>query len=227
MWVLGLASAVALGVAGFAVSRSSVFDARAVEVAGVEHLSRAEVIDLAGVSTDTNVVWLDEATIERRLESHPWIAAADIHAALPGTIQIRVLERSPVAIAVDGGRRLLVAGDGTVLGPATTDERLPSIELPAAGSVEGPRSSLGGAARALGAMDAELRARVRQVTVGIDGTLEVWLRDGIRVRFGSPTEMVPKALALHQVLRWAEAEGERLRSVSVVAPGAPAVALAG
>lgn len=226
VWVLGMLAAVALGLAGLAVSRSSMFHARGIEVIGVGHLSRADVIELAGVSAETNVVWLDEGAVERRLESHPWIRLAEVHAALPWTIQIRVLERSPVAVAVDGDRRLLVAGDGTVLGLAALGRDLPPIELPSAGSIEGPRSSPAGAARILGAMDPALRARVRQAIVGIDGTVEIWLGGGIRVRFGSPAEPARKALALDRVLRWAEGEGQRLRSVSVVAPDTPAASLA-
>lgn len=226
MCVLGILATVAVGLAGFAVSRSSVFHARGIEVTGVGHLSRANVVELAGVSADTNVVWLDEGAVERRLESHPWIRLAEVHATLPWTIQIRVLERTPVAVANEGDRRLLVAGDGTVLGLAARRTDLPPIELPSAGSIEGPRSSPAGAARILGAMDPALRARVRQAIVGVDGTVEVWLQGGVRVRFGSPAEPARKAVALDRVLRWAEGAGERLRSVSVVAPDAPAASLA-
>lgn len=226
-WVLGLLAATSLGFGALAVSRSSVFHARAVEVSGAVHLPRGRVVELVGVSTATNVLWLDDEALERRLESHAWIARADVSRALPWTIRIAIVERSPVALAEDAGRRFLVAGDGTVLGPAGSRAELPRIALPPVAALEDARPSVTGAARALGAMDPTLRARVRRIAVEIDGTLELWLRDRVRVRFGSPASLAAKATALARVLDWSEATGARILRVSVVAPAAPAVSLAG
>ncbi|HEX6231150.1 MAG TPA: FtsQ-type POTRA domain-containing protein [Actinomycetota bacterium] len=225
---LAVAAVVAVGAAGVAVSRSPVFHARTVQVSGGSHLSRPELVALAGVSKATNVVWLDEGAIERRLTTHPWISAATVRAEFPSTIHIRVVERSPIAVAVDGARRLILAGDGTVLGPAGREHRrLPSIELPPVGGPEGPKPRFDGAARALAAMDVLVRSLVRRIDVRPDGTLEIRLRDGVRVAFGTPSRADRKAAALTQVLGWAAAEGQPLRSVSVVAPEAPAATIAG
>lgn len=224
---IGLLAVLSLAVAGIAVSRSAVFHARTIQVEGASHLSRAGVLSLAEVSLATNVVWLDEAAVERRLTSHAWVADADVRASLPATIQIRVVERSPVAVAVDGARRLLVAGDGTILGPEIGGAKLPSIEVPPVGGPEGPKPGFVGAARALGAMEGDLRSLVRRVLVGLDGTLEIRMRGGLRVSFGPPSRPEDKAAALARVLGWAQAQGQTLRSVSVIAPGAPAVSIAG
>lgn len=226
VWV-GLLAVLSVVVAGIAVSRSAVFHARTIEVRGASHLSRAEVLSLAQVSIATNVVWLDEAAIERMLTSHAWVADADVRASLPATIRIRVVERSPVAVAVDGARRLLVAGDGTILGPETGGAKLPSIEVPPVGGPEGPKPGFVGAARALGAMEGDLRSLVRRVAVGLDGTLEVRMRGGLRVSFGLPSQAEDKVAVLARVLAWAQTQGQPLGSVSVVAPGAPAVSIAG
>lgn len=223
--VLVVLAAISLGVAGVAVSRSSVFHARSLEVSGTSHLSRAMVVAQAEVSRETNVVWLDEGAVERRLLSHPWIAAAEVGSAFPSTIRIRVVERSPVAIAVDGARRVLVAGDGTMLGPAGRERALPTIELPPVGGPEGPRPPVTGAARALGAMDPEILALVRRVDVRLDGTLQIRMQDGLRVEFGLASRSGRKAAALADVLRWAKAEGLAIRVVNVVAPEAPAISL--
>jgi cell division protein FtsQ len=224
--LLVVAAVLAVGAAGVFVSRSAAFHARSVEVSGLSQLTRDAVVGRAGVSTSTNVVWLDEAAVERRLELDPWIAAADVRVAFPWTIEITVLERSPVAVAIDGDAGVVVAADGTPLGEPNGLRRLPRIELPIPAMSEDPVASARGAALALAAMPRELRARVASVSVLADHTLELRMDDGVVVRYGRAVEPGPKAQTLSGVLAWAEREGKRLALVNVVSPEAPAVELA-
>ena len=140
---------------------------------------------------------------------------------LPLTVEIAVHERSPVAVA-RGAVTSLMAGDGTALGSGTVPRGLPVIELGGAGSVEGIRPSPVGAARVLGAMAPALRARVARVRVLLDGTLELRLRGGPTVRFGTPEDAERKAVTIRRMLAWAGSEGTPLRTLSVVSALAPA-----
>jgi cell division septal protein FtsQ len=226
--LLVAAGAVGLVVGGVFVSRSSMLHARAIDVRGASHRSHEQVVEAAGVSLATNVLWLDEGVVERRLAADPWIAGADVRVALPWTIEIEVRERAPVAVASDGLREVLVAGDGTSLGtPAVPGRGLPRIQLspPAAlgVSVQSPRP----AALAIGAMAPRLRAEVATVTVLVDGTLELRLEGGVAVRYGGAVEVRRKAAVLGRILGWARREGETVAAVNVVAPGHPAVRLVG
>lgn len=211
---------------GVVASRSSAFHARGIEVTGANHLRRAQIIAAAGISDATNVLWLDEAKAERRLEAQPWIDGADVGISFPLTVEIAVTERSPVAVTT-GGVVSLMAGDGTVLGSGKSPRGLPVIELGATGSVEGPRPSPVGAARALGAMTPALRANVARVRVLLDGTLELRLRGGPTVAFGTPQDAGRKARTIQRILAWAVAERTEIRTVSVVSPLAPAATLVG
>jgi cell division septal protein FtsQ len=139
---------------------------------------------------------------------------------LPLTVEIVVHERAPVAVA-RGTVTSLMAGDGTVLGSGTVPRGLPVIELGGAANVEGIRPSPVGAARALGAMEPALRAQVARVRVLLDGTLEIRLRGGPTVRFGTPEDAERKAETIRRVLAWAESEGTPLRTISVVSALAP------
>lgn len=226
VWLLAGVAIVALAVGGFFLSRSGVLHARGVDVIGASHLGRADVVETAGVSTETNVLWLDEGAVERRLEANPWIADADVRVVLPWTIELSIVERFPVAVATDGMHQTLVAGDGTVLGSAGRVAGLPRIELLATGALEGARESPRVAAVAVGAMSPELRAEVGEVRVLVDGTLEIRLRGGVIVRYGSGVDARRKASAIGRILAWAEEHGERLAAVNVVAPDRPAVKLA-
>jgi cell division protein FtsQ len=223
--VLIAVGSVVLLIGGVAASRSSVFDVRRIEVSGADHLHRPQIVRIADVSNATNALWLDEGVVERRLESEPWIADADVRVTLPLTVEIAVHERSPVAVA-QGAVTSLMAADGTALGSGRIPRGLPVIELGAAGPVEGIRPSPVGAARALGAMAPALRAQVARVRVLLDGSLELRLRGGPIVRFGTPEDAERKALTIQRMLAWAGSEGTPLRTLSVVSALAPAATLA-
>ena len=220
------AASVVLVAGGIAVTRSSAFHARRVDVSGANHLRRGHLIEVAGISKATNVLWLDEGEAERRLEAEPWVASADVRVAFPLTIEIAVNERSPVAVA-RGDVLSLMAADGTALGAAKVPRGLPVIELGVLRPVEGFRSSPVGAARALGAMTPSLRAEVARVRVLLDGTLELRLRSGPAVRFGTPDDARRKARTIERMLAWARAKGAVIRTLTVVSPSAPAATLAG
>lgn len=222
-WVaLAVVLAFALVAGGFMVSRSSAFHVRHVEVAGATHHSRADIVRLSGVTRATNALWLDEGAVERRLEQDPWIASATVSTSFPWTVHVHVIERTPAAVVDRGSDRLLVATDGTPLGLAGRVSGLPLIVMPPAGALEGVPPSLEPAARAVGGLPASILARVRQVIVSLDGTLEMRLVDGPRVEFGPATQIEAKGRAIASVLAWSDEEGEPLATVNVVAPGAPA-----
>jgi cell division protein FtsQ len=212
---------VAFVIGGVVASRSSAFDVRRIEVSGAHHLHRPQIVRIAGISNRTNALWLDEGMAERSLEGEPWIADADVRVTLPLTVEIAVQERSPVAVA-RGAVTSLMAADGTALGSGTIPRGLPVIELGDVGTVEGIRPRPVGAARALGAMAPPLRARVARVRVLLDGTLELRLRGGPTVRFGTPEDAERKAETIGRMLAWAGSEGTPLRTLSVVSANAPA-----
>jgi cell division protein FtsQ len=225
-WIVAAGVLVGLVAAGIGVSRSPLFAARDIQVRGGTHVPRARIVELAGVSLGTSVLWLDESAVERRLESEPWIAQADVGSGFPSTVRITVTERTAVAVASDGVRATLMAGDGTSLGVADRDPRMPVIRLAASGSVDGPVPGPVGAARALGAMSPALLDRVGRVLVQLDGTLEIRLEDGPVVRYGTASNLEAKAHATWRMLAWADAEGERILRLTVTTPRAPAAVLA-
>jgi cell division protein FtsQ len=212
---------VALVIGGVTASRSSAFDVRGIEVSGNDHLHRPQVVRIAGITDATNALWLDEGEAERRLEAEPWIADADVRVTFPLNVEIAVRERTPVALA-QGVVTSLMAADGTALGSGNVPRGLPVIELGGAGSAEGVRPSPVGAARVLGAMTPALRVQVARVRVLLDGTLELRLRDGPTISFGTPDDARRKAVTIRRMLVWARTQGTPLRTLSVVAALAPA-----
>lgn len=219
--VAGAALVLALG--GLALTRTGLFHVRSVDVGGNAHLSRAEVVRLAGVTTRSNAIWLDEDAARARLEQDPWVARAEVEVSLPWTVRVTILERTPVATMDRGAGPLLVAGDGTVLGAAVRTSGLPSIVTPPSWVAGVEQVDLQGAARALGSLEPAILERVHRVEVDPVQGLSLVLKDGVRVSFGSARLLDQKARALGDVLAWAEQMGERVRSIDVTAPTAPAV----
>jgi cell division protein FtsQ len=212
---------VAFVIGGVTASRSSAFDVRGIEVSGNDHLHRPQVVRIAGITDATNALWLDEGEAERRLEAETWIADADVRVTFPLNVEIAVRERTPVALA-QGAVTSLMAADGTALGSGNVPRGLPVIELGGAGPAEGVRPSPVGAARVLGAMTPALRVQVARVRVLLDGTLELRLRDGPTISFGTPDDAPRKAVTIRRMLVWARTQGTPLQTLSVVAALAPA-----
>jgi cell division protein FtsQ len=215
--------AVALGV----LSRSHLFHVRRIEVVGASHLSRADVIRLSGLSARTNALWADTTAAAARLEGDPWVAEAAVTRDLPFTIRIQIRERTPVAVVDERSGPLLIADDGTTLGQAATRTALPVILVPPRPALSGTAPSLSGPARVLGALAPRIRSDVRRVVLGADGTLRLGLAGGTSVEYGWPEQVAAKARALAALLSWARGQATTLRTVSLVAPNAPAASFAG
>src|SRR3954469_6856271 len=74
--IAAVGSVVVLG-AAFAVSRSPLFAARNIDVHAARggKLSERQVLHIARVGADTNVLWLSTASVASRLEASPWISS--------------------------------------------------------------------------------------------------------------------------------------------------------
>lgn len=220
--VVGLGSLVVAAVL-LGVSRSPLLQVRDVRVVGTARVAPHRVERLAELSVGEPILWLDHAAIRERILREPWIADVGIEVELPSRVILRVSERSPIAAVELARRPLLLAADGTILGPGRT-RGLPLIVLP-----EGPLRRMGAVpdlrtlTRLLESLDPAVRGEVRRLEVGDGGALGLRLRGGILVRWGTPHEMGAKARALEDVLAWAATQGLRLRVVNVAAPTAPTV----
>jgi cell division protein FtsQ len=223
--VIGAGLAAALLAGAVVLSRSWVFHVRKIEVSGATHVHRGRILEVAEISKQTNALWLDKGAVERRLEAQRWIADAEVGVSFPLRVAIAITERTPVGVASDGIVRVLVAADGTVLGRAGGQRQLSVIQLTPAASVEGPVPGPVGAARALGAMSPSLRERVSRVSVLVDGTLEMRIEQGPKIRFGTPDHASRKARVIARILAWSQARGTEVRVLSVVSPSAPAAVL--
>ena len=86
-------------------------------ISGNQHVSREEVLAIAGITGTTSLLFLDAEQARDRLRGHAWIADATILKLYPGELQVGIRERAPFALWQKEGRIFVIAEDGTVLEP--------------------------------------------------------------------------------------------------------------
>ena len=96
---------------------ANTFGFRISEIAltGEHELGRQQVLDIAGITARTSLLFLDAGQARAQLTSNPWIADAAVLKLYPGRLRIEIKERTPFALWQMDGRVVLIATDGTVL----------------------------------------------------------------------------------------------------------------
>ena len=101
-----LAAALIAGLVANAVpnllQRLDYFRVRRVEIAGLQYLAPGKVIGALGLESDATV-FDDLVASARQLAALPGVRSAEVERRLPGTLEIRVVEALPVALAPRSG----------------------------------------------------------------------------------------------------------------------------
>ena len=173
----GLVSIVVVGAGAYwvpvVVSQTALLRIDTISVDGNRHLSNGEVLALLGQLVGANILTADLEAQRDRLLTSSWVETATLRRVLPSTVEVTVVERTPIGLGRFAGHLYLVDATGTVIdeyGPRFTRFRLPIIDgLVPPGEqgvvVGGPRAQL--AARLIEALQvrAELSQRVSQIDV--------------------------------------------------------------
>jgi cell division protein FtsQ len=204
-WAVSRAVAMALLVgAGWLVyycGSSDHFRVRSVRVQGNVLLNQDEVTSTAAVA-GANIFWIDRAQVAARLNALPLVQRVDIGATLPDTIDIRIVERQPVAFWTSGDQSYLVDAEGVILKAVDADTaqaracagqpcdpRLAALTSVAQmeGQALAPGDRVNAGALVLSARLAALLPGIGVQPVSFDWSaesgLEVPTRDGWRARF--------------------------------------------
>lgn len=77
-----------------------------VAVAGAVHTPAEEVVRLTAVTPDSVALFsLSPALIADRAQRHPWVRSASVRRLPTGTLRVKVEEREPVVLVLDGAGR--------------------------------------------------------------------------------------------------------------------------
>jgi cell division protein FtsQ len=180
------------------VAFSSLLGVRTVRVQGVSVVSAGQVRAAAAVPNGRPLVRLDTGAIVRRVERLPAVRSADVFTTFPGTVTIRVTERTAVGYLPSAGRYVLVDANGVqYLTVSSKPARLPQFGLPAgADSTTAAR----GVATVASALGPQLLARVASIDAFDQNAITVLLTDSRVLHWGSADRSSDKARLLPTLL---------------------------
>jgi cell division protein FtsQ len=186
--VLFVGALVALG----ALASARVVDARLlavdrVLVHGNRRLSASAIDAYRNRVIGKSLLRVDLQQFQAGWLDSPWVASVTVRRILPSTVDVRIVEREPVAIARLGQQLYLVDGTGVIIddyGPQYADFDLPIVDGMAAPASDGgsaidpARAQL--VAKFLGALAArpELLRSISQINVSGEANVAVLLNDG-------------------------------------------------
>jgi cell division protein FtsQ len=170
-------------------STSPHFALRTVRVQGLHRATEKELLRLAGVAPGTNLWSLDPSAVAQTMSAHPWVRTVEVTRSLPDTLQLRVEERTPVALA-SLGDLYVVDADGAPFKRVSPAESLDLPLLTGLTREQAEKDPAGTAVRlreALGVVDvyqhAFERPRLSEIQLGEAG-FELITADGVRVVLG-------------------------------------------
>ncbi|MFA7323704.1 MAG: FtsQ-type POTRA domain-containing protein [Candidatus Nanopelagicales bacterium] len=176
---------------GWMVWFSSLLTADAVSVVGVQGASATQVEDAAQVPLGVPLAQLDAQAIEDRLAPITWIDQVEVRRGWPHDVVIAVTPRTPIALAPDGSG---VDASGVVFTPiAPVANPLPSVKGTGVGLV----AAMG----VLTSLPADLRQKVDLLSATTRDNVELRLKSGARVRWGSVEQAELKAQVIRALLR--------------------------
>jgi cell division protein FtsQ len=220
--LFAVGAVVALVGSAYGLTRSPVFDVDRVRVLGAARTSAAEISEAGGLDDRPQLADVEPSTVVARLERLPWVQEARVVRHWPGTVEVTLLERAPLATlpSSDGGWAI-VDRSGRVLGvsaePAPGMVQLEAPPAPAPGSQVDDHVL--GSLAVLEALPPSLSERVNGVTIGEDGTLDVHAIDLPVIHFGPPTQVRPKLVALATLVARTNLRG--VHAIDVRVPTAP------
>jgi cell division protein FtsQ len=214
-------AAVAVLVAAAVATQTPLLDVDRVRIDGVGHTAAADVSRVAGISPGDTMIGVDVGGAAARVEDLPWVAEARVVRRWPGTVEIHVTEREPLAmVGVADGRVAVVDGDGRVL--EVTGQ--PPAGLPEVTGVRGrivEGDELGRDPRDALAILRAVRDRLPGVVASVSSELDAALASGGEIRFGSTDDLDDKIVAVETVL--ADVDTDCLELLDVRVPGSPAL----
>ena len=109
--MLSLMVLVVVGVVLYGV----VFRVRTIHVEGNQQISDEEVIALSGIEQGASIARVDTAQAEKGINAHRYLIFEDVERELPGTVTIRVKERTAAAVMNYCGINYTIDAKGVVL----------------------------------------------------------------------------------------------------------------
>jgi len=209
--VIAVALVVVVVLSLYAVYFSSWLAATKVDVTGAGLGEQGRVTRVARVPIGTPLARIDLGAIRARVENLAVVESARVSRSWPHTVTIDVTLRTPVAVVDRGSGLQELDRFGVVFGHRASAGNLPLIHADATlGS-----KALAGAGAVAGSLPHSLNRRVQYLEIKTADDIELLLRNGQRVLWGSAADSDQKAEVAQVLLR------KKVSLVDVSVPGRP------
>lgn len=212
-YVLYAAAVVALaGFAVYAVYFSSWLRTEGVQVEGLQQLTQEQVLGAADVPLGGPLARADLTAIQQRVEALAIVKSADVSRSWPHDVRIVVTERTPVAVLARGRIYVQVDASGVTFMPRLKSPgTLPTIDTGA----QADANALSEGAKVAASLPPEVAKLVDHIEVTTIDQIQLSLRDGRTVLWGSADESTAKARVVLALLK------TKAHSIDVSVPGLP------
>jgi len=200
------------------VAASDAFVIREVVVAGSQLVASAEIERTSAV-TGLNIFWIREEEVGHRLQAIAAIQSARARTVLPDRLEVRIVERAPVAVWQNGGMSYLVDAEGRVLKEIDVAVALPTIRDVDPRPIQ-PGGTVDRAALSTMFQLQQLLPRIagitpRELEYSLESGVTMLTESGSRVRFGGDDDLEWKVNALVAVRREMDRVGQRPELIDV------------
>jgi cell division protein FtsQ len=86
-----------------------------IEMAGLNNVSRAQVMEVLGGDIGRNIFYIPLDQRQKQLEQIPWVESASVMRFAPNRIKVQIHERTPVAFARVGSKISLIDPSGVLM----------------------------------------------------------------------------------------------------------------
>jgi cell division protein FtsQ len=89
--------------------------ASSVESSGLSEVKRAELLPVFGEDIGRNIFIVPLSARRKQLEAIPWVQRATVMRYLPDRLSVSIIERTPIALVMEGSRVELADAEGVIL----------------------------------------------------------------------------------------------------------------
>ena len=86
-----------------------------IEVAGIENVSKAQIMEVMGADIGRNIFFVPLSQQQLQLEQIAWVESASVMRFVPNRLRVEIHERTPVAFARVGPKIFLIDAGGTLM----------------------------------------------------------------------------------------------------------------
>lgn len=218
VWAVVGGTVVALIAVIVSVAYSPLMALREVRIEGAQRIPAAEVQAAFAEVIGTPLPLIDSGEVHAALEAFPLIETYATETIPPGTLVVRIVERTPVGVIDTGSGLELVDAAGVVIErPEAQPEGQPLIEVDGGVADEGFRA----VAAVVRSLPADVRAQLTRVTAETADDVRLELAGGASVVWGSAEDSAQKATVLARLMGAAPPDSVALYDVS--SPTAPVI----